>query len=210
MPDDDRSDPTRPDVPALDDAGLRRLARDLAPLGDVDALGGLRGRSRDPRERPGTGGEQRDAAAALDAAIDRGELRAQRVARRRYVQLPADERKTAWWVAQRGRAVQDGATVTVREWASTYGALEGPHDVAERAERLRVAAEGARLRLESLKVDARGGITADLARQIDNARALAIQAAGAYGAAQQALHAWGLVRLARLAVAWDATEREGA
>ena len=59
---------------SLTDASLRALVVDLAPLARLDAVAGLRARSRDPREQPGTGGEQRDAVAAW-LGIDDGDAR---------------------------------------------------------------------------------------------------------------------------------------
>ena len=186
----------------LTDAGLRRLALDLAPLAALDSIAGLVARSRDPRERPGTGGEQRDAAAALDAASDRGALTAARVAWERYVRLTPDVQRTAWWLAQRGGAVRDGAIVGVSAWALTYGSLEGHGADRERLERLTVSAEGARLRAESLKRSTRGGCSAELAREISDARALHTQASGALTDVTDRLRAWGLARFESLAVAW--------
>jgi hypothetical protein len=188
----------------LTDAALRRLALDLAPLGDLDGIGGLVARYRDPRERGGTGGEQRDAAAALDAASDAGRLTAARVAWAPYTRLDADLRRTAWWIAQRGRAVRDGAIVGVSAWALTYGTLEGPGADRERLDRLTVAAEGARLRMESLKRSTRGGCSPELAREISDARALHTQASGALTDVTDRLRAWGLARFEALAVAWEA------
>lgn len=198
------------DSDCLTDAGLRALARSLAPLGDVDAIGGLSARYRDPRELPGTGGEQRDAAAALDNAVERGQLAAARVAWNRYRCLDADLRRTAWWIAQRGRAVRDGAIVGVAEWAHTYGTLEGPGADRKRYERLRIAAEGARLRHEALKRSTVGGCSAELAREISDARAVHTQSVAALDEATGRLCAWGLVRFVGLAAAWDAQRSEAA
>jgi len=188
----------------LTDAALRRLALDLAPLGDLDGIGGLRARYRDPREQGGTGGEQRDAAAALDDASDAGRLTAARVAWVVYVHLDAEDRRTAWWIAQRGRAVRDGAIVGVDVWSLTYGALEGPGADRERLERLTVAAEGARLRAEGLKRAIRGGCSPELAREISDARALHAQATASLTDVTDRLRAWGRVRFEALTVAWDA------
>lgn len=188
----------------LTDAGLRRLALDLAPLAALDSIAGLVARYRDPRERPGTGGEQRDAAAALDDASERGQLTAARIAWVVYVHLDAEDRRTAWWIAQRGRAVRDGAIVGVSAWALTYGSLEGPGADRERLERLTVSAEGARLRAEGLKRSTRGGCSAELAREISDARALHTQASGALTDVTDRLRAWGLARFESLAVAWEA------
>jgi hypothetical protein len=187
----------------LTDAGLRRLALDLAPLAALDSIAGLVARYRDPRERPGTGGEQRDAAAALDAASDRGALTAARVAWERYVRLTPDVQRTAWWLAQRGGAVRDGAIVSVAEWATVYGRLEGPRSVAEAAERAAVLESTAGTRLRGLKHKAaRGRLDAHGAAEIDGARLAEEQARVVRVAAQETLATWGLRRLTDLWVEW--------
>lgn len=196
--------------PSLTDSALRALALALAPLGEIDAIGGLRARHRDPREMPGTGGEQRDAAAALDDASDRGQITAARLAWSRYRRLDADTRRVAWWVAQRGRVVRDGGIVGVAAWSLAYGALEGPGADRERYDRLVVAAEGARLRHESLQKSAMGGCSRDLAREISDAKALHTQSVAALDEVTGRLRAWGLERFVGLAVAWDAQRSEAA
>ena len=133
----DRAHPSTPPPPRpLDDGALHELVVGLGPLSEVDSVAGLRARYRDPREHPATGGEQRDAAAALDLAHDRGHLEAHRVAHLRFERLPADVRPTALWVSQRSGAVRQGVPVRVDEWVDAYGALQR-EDVIDRMKELR-------------------------------------------------------------------------
>lgn len=189
----------------LDDFDLRRLVNALAPLAEIDSIAGLRGRSRDPREHAGTGGEQRDAAAALDAACDRGALKASRMAHQRYVLLPLAVQATARWVAERGGAVRDGAAVSVEEWVGVYARLEAPLELRERVERERLRASVAGVQLRAAKREARRGLTPDLARKIDAARKERTEAAATARAAREDLRAWATGGLEALAREWEAT-----
>jgi hypothetical protein len=195
-----------PPVPArarrpLTDAGLRLLVAALAPLAEINSIAGLRARYRDPREKPGTGGEQRDAAAALDAASDRGQITAARVSFARYLHLSTDARMTAWWLAQRGGAVRSGATVGLAAWADVYGYLDGPRVLAECAERATVLASAAEAKLRGLKHRAATGrFSETLAREIDDACSAESQARSMRDASRKELRAWALGRFEAL---WD-------
>ena len=192
--------------PRLSDSELRAMVLALSVLSEVDAIAGLRARSRDPREHPGTGGEQRDAAAALDAAHDRGALGAARVAWERYARLSPDAQRTAWWLAQRGGAVRAGALVGVVEWAEVYGRFEGPVATREAADRAEAAERGAGMRFQRLRqLAARVRIDAKGAAELDAARSQEEQARAARLAAVEVLRAWGLVRLEALASEWRST-----
>ena len=185
---------------SLTDASLRALVVDLAPLARLDAVAGLRARSRDPREQPGTGGEQRDAAAALDAAHDRGDLSRAREAWSRFQQLPADHRDTALWIVERAEAVRLGAIVSAAEWAEIYGRLAGPerHRLGIVKERRDLAL----VRLKRAQVAAQRGVTAELAKEIDDARSAAEGAAVAYNACVARSTGWARARLEALLRAW--------
>lgn len=187
-------------APGITDADLRTLVLALAPMAALDSIAGLRARYRDPRERPGTGGDQRDAAEALLEASDRGHLTAARAAYARFYRLDADLRATAWWLAQRGGAVRGGVVVDTAGWADTYGAREGPGH--SRANDLEARAVAARARLKGLKHRARAGLTPTLAKEIDETRALSGRLDRELRAAQTALAAWGRERFAALWLAW--------
>lgn len=189
----------------LTDANLRELVIGLAPLAAVDSIAGLVARYRDPRERGGTGGEQRDAAAALDAASDRGQLTSHRVAHERFGHLSLDAQRTALWIAQRGGAVRDGALVGVAEWAEVYGRLDGPLAARELAERSKELSRRAGARLRGLKHRAiTRGLDAAGAAEIDAERSKEAQAAAAMRLAQETLHRWALGRFDALWEEWRA------
>ncbi len=199
----DRAHPSTPPPPRpLDDGALHELVVGLGPLSEVDSVAGLRARYRDPREHPATGGEQRDAAAALDLAHDRGQLEAHRVARLRFKRLPADVRPTALWVSQRSGAVRQGVPVRVDEWVDAYGLLEGPRAVAEAAERAKREAVKARSLVSGLKHSFRVRPTPDAAAQIDAANAAEAQACALRELAFAELRAWSRSRLDALWAAW--------
>ena len=202
----DRSHSTPP--PRLSDSELRAMVLALSVLSEVDAIAGLRARSRDPREHPGTGGEQRDAAAALDAAHDRGALGAARVAWERYARLSPDAQRTAWWLAQRGGAVRAGALVGVKEWAEVYGRFEGPVAPRETAERSAETERAAGTRYRGLRhLAARGRLGAKGAAELDTARSQEEQARAARLASVEVLRTWGITRFEALASGWRATCR---
>lgn len=192
-------------APGITDANLRALVVALAPLAAIDSIAGLVARYRDPRERPGTGGEQRDAAAALDAASDRGQLTAHRVARERFGQLSLDAQRTAKWIAERGGAVRDGAPVVVSKWAEVYGRLDGPLAERELAARSKEIARRANARLNGLKhIAVTRGLNAKGAEEIDAERAREAQATAALHLAEEALHRWALGRFEALWEEWRA------
>lgn len=187
----------------LDDRILRDLVLALAPLAEIDSVAGLRGRSRDPREHPATGGEQRDAAAALDAAHDKGTLGAHRTAFRRFLLLPPDVQVTASWVAERGGAVREGALVGAREWSETYGRLEGPTLLRERLEKQEERERALSVYLAALKrLAGRVGLSEELARKIDDTASLQTQARCEAQVVRDTLAAWGRDRLEGLAGWW--------
>lgn len=149
---------------------------------------------------PHTSGEQRDAAAALDAAHDRGDLSRAREAWSRFQQLPADYRDTALWIVERAEAVRLGAIVSAAEWAEIYGRLAGPerHRLGVVKERRDLAL----VRLKRAQVAAQRGVTAELAKEIDDARSAAEGAAVAYNACVARSTGWARVRLEALLRAW--------
>jgi hypothetical protein len=188
---------------SLTDEALRQIVVALAPLAEIDSIAGLRARYRDPSEHPGTGGDQRDAAAALDAASDAGRLAAARVAYARFLRLSPDAQRTAWWLALRGGAVRGGALVSVGEWAAVYGRLDGPRLVAERAERLAILSSAADTKLRGLKHATRHGLTAELAATIDKASTEEAQTRAAMISAQAGLRAWAMGRFESLWGEWE-------
>lgn len=205
MPADGSPSSPPPRKGGLTDNALRALVLELGPLAELDTIAGLRARSRDPREMPGTGGEQRDAAAALDAASDRGTLAAARLAWVRLHQLGADHRATGLWIAEHAGAVRRGALVGVEEWALTYARLEGPRGMREADERAREQAAGAEVRLAFAKAALRGGMTVPRALELESATQAHQSAVARAPVLRAELLAWGLVRLESFAVAWEAT-----
>jgi len=205
MPADGSPSSPPPRRHGLTDASLRVLVLELGPLAELDTIAGLRARSRDPREMPGTGGEQRDAAAALDAASDRGTLAAARLAWVRLHQLGADHRATGLWIAEHAGAVRRGALVGVEEWALTYARLEGPRGMREADERAREQAMGAEVRLAAAKAAIRGGMTEPRARELESAKMAHDSAVARAPALRAELAAWGRDRLEALGEAWEAT-----
>ena len=205
MPADGSPSSPPPRRHGLTDASLRVLVLELGPLAELDLVAGLKGRSRDPREFPGTGGEQRDAAAALDAASDKGVLTAARVAWVRLHRLPVAVIPTALWVAERAGAVRRGALVGVAEWAITYARLEGPPKLREADERAREQAMGAEVRLAAAKDAIRGGMTEPRARELESAKMAHDSAVARAPALRAELAAWGRDRLEALGEAWEAT-----
>lgn len=199
------ADGTPSTAPRLDDQTLRALVLAVAPLAELDSIAGLRARSRDQREHPGTGGEQRDAAAALDAASERGALTAARVTWHRYRLLTPNAQSTAYWLAQRAGAVRGGALVGVAEWAEVYARLDGPRTLGERAERLAELASAADVRLRAAKRKVMGGRTEDGARELDDARSAEEQLRQRVEAIRAELRAWGERRFVALAREWEAT-----
>ncbi len=189
----------------LDDQTLRALVLALGPLAELDSIAGLRARSRDQREHPGTGGEQRDAAAALDAASERGALTAARSVWAHYCRLAPDTQATAYWLAQRAGAVRGGALVGVAEWAEVYARLDGPRALGERAERLAELASAADVRLRAAKRRVMSGRTEDGARELDDARSADGQLRQRVEAIRAELRAWGEQRFMALAAEWEAT-----
>lgn len=202
MPDGHASMPPRP---ALTDAALRRVILELWPLAQVDTVAGLKGRSRDPREMPGTGGEQRDAAAALDAAHDWGVLDAHRVAHRRLGRLALALRPTALWLAAWGGAVLKGAVVTVSAVVAHYGETEGPLRLREEAAVARDAYRLASHRHACAKRKTRGPMRREDALAIDKARDAEASAAARHHRAAAGLDAWARGVLSEFLPAWEAT-----
>lgn len=196
---------TPPPRRGLTDDALRRIVLALGPLAEVDTVGGLRARNRDPRAHPATGGEQRDAAAALDAASDRGLLTAARAAYARLMRLCADHRATGMWLAARAGAMSRGAVVSVAEWELTYARLEGPHCLREADARARDQASVAEVRYAAAKLALRRGMTDDRARELESARMAHESAVARAPALRAELAAWGRERLEAFADAWDAT-----
>lgn len=203
MPDGHASTP--PPRPALTDHAVRLAILALWPLAQVDTIAGLRARNRDPREMPGTGGEQRDAAAALDAAHDAGALDAHRAAHRRLRRLDASHHATARWLASWGGAVLKGAVVTAAAVVDHYGETEGPLSAREEAAAARDAHRLASTRHACAKRLAAGKVTRELAVAIDKARAAEMSAAARHRHAAAALDAWARARLTAFLLAWEAT-----
>ena len=182
---------------------LRAMVEELAPLAELDAIAGLRGRSRDPREHPSSRGEQRDAAAALDAAYDHHALAAGRRAWARYAQLSVEAQETARWVALVGAALPRGQCPTVEEFAMLCGRLHGPVRLREREEetRERAAACALSVRVAQQRV-AREGVTAENALMLDAARSVSALMEHAKEVAEAEVSAWGRVRLATCSSEW--------
>lgn len=195
-----------PPCPLLTDARLRWLVVTLGPLGEIDSTAGLRARSRDPREMPGTGGEQRDAAAALDAAHDRGELAAHRAVHRRVAALAPELQTTARWLGSWGGAVRRGAVVTVVALVAHYAETEAPLALREAWASARDAHNAAANRYAASKRAGARRLTNNVARTMNEARGRAEQAAGEERRAREALGAWSRGRLERFVTAWDATD----
>ena len=182
---------------------LRAMVEELAPLAELDAIAGLRGRSRDPREHPSSRGEQRDAAAALDAAHDHHALAAGRRAWARYSQLSVEAQQTARWVALVGAALPRGQCPTVEEFAMLCGRLHGPVRLREREEetRERAAACALSVRVAQQRI-AREGATAETSFMLDAARSAASLMGHAHDVAVAEVLVWGRRRLERLARQW--------
>lgn len=190
----------------LDDQTLRALVIALGPLAECDSIGGLRGRSRDPREHPGTSGEQRDAAAALDAAHDRGALGEVRSVWERYVQLTPDAQATAHWLSQRWGAVREGALVEVAEWAIVYGRSEGPLMPRENAAKWGEVERHASDRFRTLRLlAARTRLDAQRAADLDDSRVREENARAIRQAAEETLRVWGTQRFVQCWSEWRAT-----
>jgi hypothetical protein len=194
---------TTPAPAPLNWEGLRAMVEALAPLAELDAIAGLRGRSRDPREHPSSRGEQRDAAAALDAAHDRDALAAGRRAWERYARLPEEAQETARWVALIGAALPRGECPNVEAFAMLCGRLLGPVRLREREEetRARAAACALGVRVAQQRI-AREGATAEAALLLDAARSAAVMMEHAHDVAESEMLAWGRARLERLARCW--------
>lgn len=197
-----------PTPPPLTDAALRRAILELWPLADVDSVAGLKARYRDPREMPGTGGEQRDAAAALDAASECGRLDAHRVAHRRFGCLPPAHRATALWLAAWGGAVRKGALVTVAAVVAHFGETSGPLALREEARIARDAYRLASLRHAAAKRKTRGPMKREDALAIDKARDAEASAAARHHRAAAALDAWARAVLSEFLPAWEATNND--
>lgn len=199
----DRAHPSTPPPPRpLDDDALVELVLALGPIAEVDSVAGLRARYRDPREHPATGGEQRDAALALDLAHDRGHLEAHRRAHARFMRLPLDVRATALWIAQRRGAVREGVPVRLDAWVDTYGTLEGPRALAEAFERATAEVQRAVALTRSLRHTFRVRPTPDHAAAIDAAGAAEAQARTLREIAATELRAWSRARFEALWSAW--------
>lgn len=197
-----------PTPPPLTDAALRRAILELWPLADVDSVAGLKARYRDPREMPGTGGEQRDAAAALDAASECGRLDAHRVAHRRFGCLPPAHRATALWLAAWGGAVRKGALVTVAAVVAHFGETSGPLALREEARLARDAHRLASLRHAAAKRKTRGPMRPEDARAIDKARDAEASAQARHHRAAAALDGWARGALTAFLPAWGATAND--
>lgn len=189
----------------LTDERLRAMVEGLAPLAELDAIAGLRGRSRDPREHPSSRGEQRDAAAALDAAHDHHALAAGRRAWERYARLSAETQETARWVALMGAALPRGECPSVEAFSMLCGRLLGPARLREREEetRERAAACALSVRVAQQRI-AREGVTAETALLLDSARSASALMGHAHGVAVAEVLAWGRGRLEGLARPWVA------
>lgn len=183
--------------------GLRSMVEALAPLAELDAIAGLRGRSRDPREHPSSRGEQRDAAEALDAAHDHNALAAGRRAWARYSQLSVEAQETARWVALVGAALPRGQCPSVEEFSRLCGRLQGPVRLREREEetRERAAACALSVRVTQQRI-AREGMTAEAALLLGAARSASGLMEHAKDVAAAEVLAWGRGRLERLAHQW--------
>lgn len=201
-------DGTPPSRPVLTDHNLRRAVVALGPLAEQDSVAGLRARYRDPREHPGTGGEQRDAAAALDDASDRGTLGAARDAYRRLGALTPQLQATGRWLASWGGAVRKGAIVNVETFVAHYAEHEAPLVLRERASAARDAHTFASIAFAFAKKKAAKRLTPESAKKIDAARTSAANAAARHRAAAEMLDAWARGRLTLFLFAWDAAEGE--
>lgn len=195
--------PSTPSAYELTYERLRAMVEALAPLAELDAIAGLRGRSRDPREHPSSRGEQRDSAAALDAARDHHALAAGRRAWERYARLSAETQETARWVALIGAALPRGECPSVEAFSMLCGRLLGPARLREREEetRERAAVCALSVRVAQQRI-ARRGVTAETALLLDAARSAFALMGHAHDVAVVEVHTWGRSRLEGLARLW--------
>lgn len=203
--------PTPPTAPApandcaparLDVYDLARLVADLAPLATVDRVSGLRSLYRDPRLHPAIHGTAPLEETPLDHAVDSGEVRRARIARRRLEALDPMARRVALWLVARADAVLDP-----RAWAYAYGRAEGPTATRHRDAKLTARRERAVLLLSGLQRIARGRLTEELALELDVARVAAEQLQHAAEATAAELTDWGTAAFADLCRRWFASPR---
>lgn len=203
----DGSAPTPPH--AATDADLHAAMVVLSAAEKYAIIAGLKGRSRDPREKPGTGGEQRDAAQALDEAHDAGDLARGRDAHRRIARLPLAAQATAWWLAEWGGAWRKGAVVTRDGLIARAAQCEAPVDLRAAVDAAAAAAREAAGEHASASALFRSRATAKNAAALNRTRGRADGAAAKERAARFAVDEWARdwvnARLTTFLPAWRAT-----
>jgi len=195
------------------DADLHAAMVVLSAAEKYAVIAGLKGRSRDPREQPGTGGEQRDAAAALDLAHDAGDLARGREAYRRICRLTFALQAVAWWLAEWGGAWRKGAVVTREGLVARAAQCEAPVDLRAAVDAAAAVAQKAARDHADASAVFRGRASAKNARALAATRTRADATAARERAARHAVDEWARAyvdgRLAAFLPAWDAADGGG-
>jgi hypothetical protein len=169
---------------------LHRALADLECYGRLAAAGGLRTRSLEGRHGQ-TGAS--DPYVAVDRMADRGEAAHARRVWARLVRVNGVDRRVLLWLADRGGSRPDPATMAVL-FAREHGPLElrEAWEKAEQRQKAAVEAYGARGPQRGRTLTTAGAILRD--RMTRSLRA--------EQAAESALRAWGMERVARAIATW--------
>ena len=180
---------------SLTDGMLGRLSAAMAPLAAMNQAAGARSLFRDPRELVTHASAPEET--PLEHACDSGVIHHAREVWLRWSTLPVDVRATLLWVAERS-----GAVVQAGAWSLSFGRSHGPpvdRAVVESSEE--IVERSGRLRAK-LQHDAKGGLTREAARALDQVTQREARARSALKRSDTRLQAWGEAQLSAAVWHW--------